>query len=254
MIIDFHAHPGYAQDLAGIREEAKRILREADFHGVQWVCFNAIADWSPKPSQKMVRRGNDWVLALMEEHPDRVVGFCYVNPLHGEAALLEIERCVVNGGMAGVKLWIACKANHPSVDPIAARAAELGAPILQHCCYIPAQSEQTSPAEVAELATRQPKMKMVIAHLTACMERGLADIRPHPNISVDFAGGEPEATWVERAVKWLGPGRVVFGTDAPIRSYGSSLGRVYGARLGARQRELVLGGNARRLLGRRFAG
>lgn len=254
MIIDFHAHPGYAQDLAGIREETRRILREADFHRVPWTCFNAIADWSPKPSPKLVRKGNDWVLALMEDYPDRVIGFCYLNPLREKAAQQEIDRCVLNGGMAGLKLWIACKANHPSVDPIAARAAELDLPILQHCSYLPAQAWQTTPADLAELAARHPRTKLVMAHLTACMERGLADIQPYPNVSVDFSGGEPEATWVERAVQWLGAKRVVFGTDTPIRSYGSSLGRVYGAKLTARQRALILGGNARRLLGRRFPG
>jgi len=254
MIIDFHAHPGYAHDLAGLREELRPLLREAAYHGVQWVCLNAIADWSPSPSPRAVRKGNDAVLALMSAYPDRVVGFCYVNPLHGEAALKELDRGVVNGGMAGIKLWIACKANHPSVDPIAARAAELNVPILQHCFYVPGLAWQTTPADVADLAARHPKMKMVIAHLTACMERGLADIQPHPNVCVDFAGGEPEATWVERAVKWLGAERVVFGTDTPIRSYGSSLGRVYEARLTAQQRALILSGNARRLLGRRFPG
>ena len=86
------------------------------------------------------------------------------------------------------------------------------------------------------------------------MERGLADIQPYSNVCVDFAGGEPEATWVERAVQWLGAERVVFGTDTPIRSYGSSLGRVYEAKLAERQRALILSGNARRLLGRRFPG
>lgn len=254
MIIDFHAHPGYAKDLAGLREEVVPLLREAAYHGVQWVCLNAVGDWKPSPSRRAVRKGNDAVLALMSDYPDRVIGFCYVNPLHGEAALQEIDRCIPGEGMAGIKLWIACKANHPAVDPIAARAAELDVPILQHCSYIPAQALQTAPADIAELAARHPRTKIVMAHLTACMERGLADIQPHPNVSVDFAGGEPEATWVERAVKWLGAERAAFGTDTPIRSYGSSLGRVYGAKLTARQRELILSGNARRLLGRRFPG
>jgi len=44
----------------------------------------------------------------------------------------------------------------------------------------------------------------------------------------------------------------VFGTDTPIRSYGMSLGKVLGASISEREKKLILGGNARRLLARRL--
>ena len=254
MIIDFHAHPGYSRDLAGQRAEVAEILKEADYHGVQWICLCSIADWKYRPSARQVRRGNDNVLRLMAEHPDRILGLCYVNPCHPEAALTEIDRCVARGGMCGLKLWTACRASDPLVDLIAARAAELSAPILQHCSYAAQPDHISTPADVAALAARHPRTQVVMAHLALCHVRGLADVQPYPNVSVDIAGSEPEADTVEQAVAWLGPERVVFGTDTPIRSYGSSLGRVYGARLSAREKRMILGGNAQRLLARRIGG
>jgi len=255
MIIDIHAHPGFAHDIAGLRKEFPAALRAADRHGVRWICLNAIGDWSESPKPPAVRRGNDAVLELMREHPQRVIGFCYVNPRYSEAALREIERCVVREGMGGIKLWVSCKASDKRVGPIARRAAELGVPILQHAWYnrLGKFVGESTPADVAVMAARHPKTMIVMAHLTGAGERGLKDIAPYPNLHVDISGGEPEAGMVELAVRLLGAERVVFGTDTPIRSYGATIGKVLDAKLSRRQQELILGGTARRLLARRLA-
>lgn len=251
-LIDFHAHPGYGKTLSELRAEVPALLRAAAFHGVERVCLNAIADWSESPSPDRVREGNDAVLALAAEHPDRFLAFCYVNPRYPEESLAELDRCFAAGAV-GIKLWVACKASDPRVDPIARRAVELGAPILQHAWYkATGQMEhESTPADVAALAARHPQAMIVMAHLTGGGERGLADIAPYGNLHVDISGGDPEAGLVEQAVRLLGARRVVFGTDTPIRSYGTTLGKVYGAKLSARERALVLGGNAARLLARR---
>ena len=256
MIIDIHTHPGYGRELPDLRREFARTLRAADHHRVRWLCVNAIADWSESPRPGAVRKGNDAVLALMADHPNRVIGFCYVNPRYPAHALREIERCVVKGGMGGIKLWVACKGNDRRVDPVARRAAELGVPILQHAWYNRSGGfrGESTPAEVAVMAGRHPKTRIVMAHLTGAGERGLKDIAPHPNLLVDISGGEPEAGMVELAVKLLGAERVVFGTDTPIRSYGATLGKVLEAKIPQREREMILGGNAERLLGRALRG
>jgi predicted TIM-barrel fold metal-dependent hydrolase len=254
VIIDIHAHPGYSRDLKGLREEFRAALRAAKHHGVDRICANSLGDWNESPTAKWVRRGNDAVLALMADHPEEVIGFCYVNPCRTEEALEEIERCVVRKGMAGIKLWQACRASDKRVEAIAARAGELKAPILQHAWYKAGGNgaNESTPAEVAALAARQPDTMIVMAHLTGAGERGLADVAPYGNVLVDISGGEPEAGMVELAVRTLGAERVVFGTDSPIRSYGMTLGKVLEARLTERQKKLILGGNARRLLAGRL--
>jgi predicted TIM-barrel fold metal-dependent hydrolase len=254
MFIDFHAHPGYSHDLEGLRAEFEPALRAAAHHGVDLICLNALGDWTESPTPVWVRRANDAVLALMADHPDRVIGFCYLNPRYPEEGLREIERCIVREGMAGIKLWQACKASDARIDAVAEKAAELGVPILQHAWYKLGGNgpDESTPADVAAMAARHPGTKIVMAHLTGIGERGLADIAPYGNVSVDISGGEPEAGLVELAVRQLGARRVVFGTDSPIRSYGATLGKVLEAKLTARQRRLILGENARRLLPRRL--
>jgi predicted TIM-barrel fold metal-dependent hydrolase len=253
VIIDIHAHPGYSRNLTGLRREFRSALRAAKHHGVDLICLNSLGDWTESPTAAWVRKANDAVMALMSDHPDRVAGFCYLNPRHQRESQAEVERCIVRGGMVGVKLWTACRADDRRLDAIAARAAELGAPILQHAWYDAGGNADnaSTPAEVAELGRRHPEAAIIMAHLTGAGERGLADIAPYPNICVDTSGGDPEAGLVELAVKRLGARRVIFGTDTPIRSYGATLGKILGASITPRQRRLILGENARRLLGRR---
>jgi len=229
-------------------------MRAADFYGVRHVCICALADWTESPAPEAVRQGNDATLALMADYPGRVLGFCYLNPRHPDEALEEMDRCVAGEGMAGIKLWIACKASDPLMDPMAEKAAELGVPILNHATYLHRNQKPSpnTPADVAAWAAKHPRTMIVMAHMAACQETGIADIAPYPNVHIDCAGHEPEAGWTELAVRLLGAERVVFGTDTPIRSYGMSLGKVLGARIARRERALILGGNAKRLLARRL--
>ena len=252
-IIDFHVHPSFSRSLQRQREEVERVLREARHHRVDRICLSSVADASESPTPEQVREANDSVLCHMSEHPSEVIGFCYVNPLYPDDALREIDRCF-EAGMAGIKLLIACKASDERVDPIAARAAELRAPILQHAWYKREgqMANESTPADVAALAARHPETVIVMAHLTGCGERGLADIASCQNVSVDTSGGEPEAGVTEMAVRKLGAHRVVFGTDAPGRGYAAALGKVLGAKLSPRERALILGRNAARLLSGRL--
>ena len=252
-VIDFHVHPGFSRSLESQREQIERVLREARHYGVTRICLSSVADASESPTLEQVREGNDSVLRLMADDPEEIVGLCFVNPLHGEEALREIARCF-GAGMAGIKLLIACPASDERVDPIASRAAELRAPILQHAWYKREgqMPNESTPADVAALAARHPETMIVMAHLTGCNERGLADIAAFPNVAADTSGSEPEAGVTEMAVRKLGADRVVFGTDAPGRGYAAALGKVLGAKLSPREKALILGGNAARLISGRL--
>ncbi len=254
MIIDFHVHAGFKRELPELREEFKVSMRAANQYGVDYACLSGLADWSESPSPEWVRKGNDITLSLMSDYPDQVLGFCYVNPRYPDEALAELDRCVAQEGMAGIKLWISCRASDPLMDPMAEKAAALGVPILNHAAYLHRNQTPSpnTPADVAIWAAKHPDTMIVMAHLGPCQEMGIADVAPYPNVHVDCAGYEPEAGWTEMAVARLGAERVVFGTDTPIRSYGMSLGKVLGASISEREKKLILGGNAKRLLARRL--
>jgi len=86
------------------------------------------------------------------------------------------------------------------------------------------------------------------SELETCKANGVADVQDCPNVLVDTSGSQPEQGIVEWAVAQLGAERLVYGSDVVGRDFGTQIGRVLGARLTARQRDLILGGNACRLL------
>ena len=172
----------------------------------------------------------------MAAYPDTLLGFCYLNPRHGEAALAELDRCLRHRGMVGIKLWIACKATDPLVDPILERAAALGVPVLQHAWLktVGQMEFESTPADVAAMGRRHPRATIIMAHL---MGAGYRDPRHRPGANVDrYLGGDPEAGVVEFAVRHLGAGDCCL---APTRrgAHTACNGKVLAARLTAAERD-----------------
>ncbi len=206
--------------------------------------------WSYDPSPEDMQRQNDDVLDALQHSSHRAFGFVYLNPNHVEASLVELDRCVRDGPMVGVKLWVARHCNAPELDPIVERAAELRAPVLQHT-YIKATGNlpgESTPLELAELARRHPAATLICGHTGADWELGIPAIRGCANVSADLSGSDPTAGLTEMAVGELGAERVLFGSDAGGRSFASQLGKVVGAAIPERAKQLILGENLKRLL------
>lgn len=252
MFIDIHTHlagPGAVPEPG----EMATIMRLARRQGIERVVAlgNLVSVGGPTPTAEQIRTVNDNTLAAMKAHPDFFLGFCYLNPANDTAfSLAEIERCI-RGGMRGLKFWVAVRATDQRHDPLMRLTQELGVPILYHAWY--KQTEQgageSTPAEIADLARRFPKVTIVMAHLTGDAERGVLDIVDCPNVLIDTSGGQPEAGLVEYAVQRLGAERVIYGSDWPIRDFGVQVARVADTRLSDAQKELVLRRNAERILG-----
>jgi hypothetical protein len=99
-----------------------------------------------------------------------------------------------------------------------------------------------------ELARRHPKAKLICGHTGGNWEIGIRAIRDTPNIYADIAGSDPTAGFTEMAVRELGAERVIYGSDVGGRSFASQIAKVLGADLPSYAKELILGGNIRRLL------
>jgi len=231
-------------------ESISRSLKYADRMGIRRVVVSMGMSHSYDPSPEDLRRQNDDVLRAIRHAPDRVFGFVYLNPKHGPESLKELDRCVRDGPMVGVKLWVAVHCNDPRLDPIVRRAAQLKAAIYQHTYWRTAEllSGESNPADLAELARRHPDVQLVCGHTGNDWERGIRAIRPAKNVSVDLSGCDPTAGMVEMAVRELGPERVIYGSDFPGRSFASQLAKVYSADLPDAARRLILAENLRSLL------
>ena len=195
---------------------------------------------------------NDHTLQVVGEWPEYFHGLCFLNPANDPAFLAdEMARCLEHPRLRGVKLEVDVNARDARLDPIMAELERRGALLLHHAWYKTIQKahDESNPSDIADLAGRWPKVRMVMAHLTAAGPRGVQDIKPHANVWGDTSGSQPFSAIVEYSVRELGAERVVYGSDAPGRDFAAQLGRVYGAKIGEAEREQVLGGNARRLVG-----
>jgi predicted TIM-barrel fold metal-dependent hydrolase len=198
-----------------------------------------------------MRRQNDEVLRALRAHPDRAFGLVYLTPKHPKESLEELDRCVRDGPMVGVKLWVAARCNAPELDSIIERAVELSAPVLQHT-WIKATGNlpgESTPFDLAELAARHPTAMLICGHTGGDWEIGIRAIRPYGNVCADLGGGDPAAGLTEMAVRELGAERVIYGSDAGGRSFASQLGKVLGAEIPEDARPAILAGNLKRLLG-----
>jgi predicted TIM-barrel fold metal-dependent hydrolase len=130
-IWDVHCH---LSGVPGDTPEARlgNLLRYADRLGIARLCVHMGMEFTYEPSPERMRHDNDQVLRAVRAFPDRAFGFVYLNPRHTQASLDELNRCVRDGPMVGVKLWVALHCNAPELDPIVERAAELKAVVLQH--------------------------------------------------------------------------------------------------------------------------
>lgn len=248
-IWDVHCH---LSGVPGNTPEARlaRLLEFADRIGIARLCVFMGMEWTHDPSPEKMQQQNDEVLRAIRHFPDRAFGFVYLNPKHTQASLDELNRCVRDGPMVGVKLWVAQRCNSPELDPIVARATELKAVVFQHAWLkitgnLPGES---TPMDLAELAARHPKATFICGHSGGDWEHGLRAIRPHANVHADLGGGDPTAGFTEMAVRELGAQRVVFGSDVGGRSFASQLAKVLGAEISASAKRLILAENLKRLL------
>ena len=117
MIVDFHTHilpPGFRErrdrylgrdacfDLLYKDPKAKiataeELVANMDGEGIN-VSVVLNIGWS---SHELCRETNDYIMEAIARYPRRLVGFCAVQPLAGEKAVVELERCV-SGGVKGI--------------------------------------------------------------------------------------------------------------------------------------------------------
>lgn len=248
-IWDVHCH---LAGIAGATPEARlgRLLELADRMLIARLCVYMGMTWSYDPSPGELRQQNDDVLKAIARYPERAFGFVYLSPKHVRASLDELNRCVADGPMVGVKLWVAGHADSPELDAIVERATELKAVVFQHTWIkvggnLPGES---TPMQLATLAARHPDAKFICGHTGGDWEQGIRAVRAQANICCDLGGGDSVAGITEMAVRELGAERVVFGSDAPGRSFGSQLAKVHGADVSDEAKRRIFSGNLKRLL------
>ena len=242
-MIDCHTH---LWDNAFSKDKAE-IVVASQRYGIERVCVSSLGVHEPDETE--IDRLNAATWQFMQEEPDLIRGFCYVNPRHA-SSLAELRRCVEDRSMSGLKLWVATLCNEPCVFPLVEYCIEHKLPVLIHAWKkTVGQLPFESTAEhVADLARRYPESSLIMAHLGGNSQHELRIIQPYPNVSTDISGSLYRNADLAYAVQLLGAERVLFGSDMPGASFLVCQGQVEDADLSQPEKELILEGNARRII------
>jgi predicted TIM-barrel fold metal-dependent hydrolase len=198
------------------------------------------------------KRDNDAVAAFIAAGSGRKYWFFpWVNPsVKEDLAYLRSNRAVIHG----IKLHPSCdkiRITDPRTEPFLRFADAEGLAVMVHCGR---WQEMSSYRFALEAAANYPDTLFVLSHMGGDMpELEMGTIRGViegglENVLLGIEGVR-EYWAVQEAVDRLGADRVVFGSDFPLGHPRMYMGLVDALTLTPAQKELILGGNALRLVG-----
>jgi predicted TIM-barrel fold metal-dependent hydrolase len=253
MIWDLHVHVS-GNNIEGrtYDERIVNVIRYGDRMQIDrfilYLGWPYASDVNPKPEE--FRRQNDQVINALTHWHHRAFGLAYVNPNYPEESVKEIDRCIKDGPLMGIKLWVAGKCSDPAIDPIIKRCAELKGIIYQHTWH-KTQGDgprESTPEDMAILAARHPTVPLILGHSGGNWEWGIRTVRGLKNVWLDLAGSDPVSGFVEMGVREVGADRIIYGSDVGGRSFASQLSKVQGADIPETSKQLILGRNLQRMM------
>ena len=234
------------QSLFGYGQSADELLARLDSVDVERAVICPI-----KPRAYHLSAANDLV-GDAAARQTRFIPLARVDPNLEDDAVRELERAVGTLGARGLFLhpWEETfRVSDPRLDPLLTRCLDLHVPVMVATGY-PWVSEA---AQVGELARRFPSVPIVMTHGGQINISGLgqadafAVLQRHPNVHIDTSGVYRQ-DFLEDVATQLGPERLLFGSNSPRMDIRLEVQRVRWLTVDDASRELVLGGNARRVL------
>ncbi len=278
MIIDFHTHifppqikknrkkyldsdPVFAllySDKKARLATADELIASMDREGIDLSVVVNIG-WT---THEMCVETNDYILETIARYPQRLVGFCAVQPLSGEAAIAEIERCV-QGGIRGVgelrpDVQLFDIGDQMLMEPLVEVMKQHNLILLAHASepvghYYPGKGNVT-PDMLYPFITSFPDITMVCAHWGG----GLPFYALMPEVKQAMANTffdtaaspllySPQV--YQQVIQMVGSDKILFGSDYPVLEPGRLLREISSLNLPEETENLILSGNAQRLLG-----
>lgn len=197
-----------ADDLVSLLDEAS----------VQQAVVLSLAYQNELPDDAAMRAENDYTAAEVGKHPERLIAFCGIHPLR-ELALDEIDRCIDELGMSGVKLHTAGSVVDlrltEHVDALSAvfdKASERGLPVLIHVADpngLPIDSDAL--INLAILIVTHPDLRIAFGH---CAAGSNFDLDTLSNLVAGFESSpqelSPDNLWLDTSAC------LKFYKDAPL--------------------------------------
>jgi len=278
MIVDFHTHvfsrrvkenrgkyvesdPCFALLYSSDKAElatADELITSMDSDGVD-ISVILNGGWA---THELCVETNDYILESVARYPKRLIGFCTVQPQSLEAAIAEIERCV-RGGAKGVgeirpDMQLLDITEPEIIEPFIEVIRENNLILLTHASEPVGHQYQgkgsITPGLLYDLITRFPDITLVCAHWGG----GLPFYALMPevkeamsNVYFDSAASPYlyDAQVYNRVIDLIGAEKILFGSDYPLLTQNGLLKEIDSLDLPLETKDLILSGNARRLLG-----
>ncbi len=253
MRIDCHEHCSVS---VGRWPSHHQVVADARRLGIDKVCCShPLTTQLTDPEQ--IRRANDDIMAAMRAYPDVIMGQCFIDPGHIRFAQDEITRCIVDGGMIGLKFYHQYRMDDAVFHPVLERCAELGVPMLMHAGHsttpeASAKQPRSSGADhFIAPAKLFPEAIFIVGHIGGGgdWEWQIKAMRQAPkNVYMDTSGSVIDAGMIEKAVRDLGAERLLFATDMSTER---GVGKILDADITQRQKDMIWGENFQRILNMR---
>ncbi len=245
MIIDTHAHIGRGERLGDtyqVNQSVEVLLSEMAEAGVDKTCVMPVAYHDYETAIEEVREA-------VVLYPDKLIGYARVNLGDKGRASAQLRRCFEEYGFRGAKI-------HPwQGDGFPTRwlmeiLGEYGRPLLLHT-----KADVETIEAFSLLARGYPRVPVICGHMggfgvfnPGYVKLLAMEAKEIENLYLDTAFVLLHQ-WIAMAVEICGPQKVLFASDAPVMHPAIPLKQIELCHFSESDREMILGGNARRLLG-----
>jgi uncharacterized protein len=242
--IDFHVHPpvpeflegAFAPFLPGMEREFGRTFEtvsvdELAEHYRSRDGRAVLLAWDAESATRRRPLTNARVAAMVDQHPDVLIGFGSVDPHKGAAAVAGVYEAA-RLGLRGIKLHPPAQRFSPSdrlAYPVWDAASATGLPVLVHTGYTAMGAGELGgrgvelrygdPMLMDRVAADFPDLRIVLAHPSwPWQDQALAVARHKANVYLELSGWSP-ALLTEPLIQAIrGPlaERTLFGTDFPF--------------------------------------
>ncbi|MDD4160341.1 MAG: amidohydrolase family protein [Synergistaceae bacterium] len=263
MIIDFHTHifpDGFADHaMAALSQNAKvGYSAPATLHGLISSMDECGVDRSVVLNVVTKENQHENVLRFAKEtNSERIISFGSVLP--SSVYALEYIWKISDEELKGVKFHPALQRIYPADEqyfPIYDLARALNLIVTFHVGFDPSYPDElnASPESMLKIAKNFPGLRIVAAHLGGLKmaENVLDAVAGQSDIYMDTAYcADP---WLDRGllreiIKKHGAERILFGSDYPWHLPSMEISLIRSLDISEEEKEMILGGNARQLLG-----